>query len=94
MIQAIQDHVIVRPIADEYEGLIVRPESAKRPASQHGEVVAVGPGRRSKKRGLLIPVGVQVGDRVLVARYKGTDIAIDGQRLRILRESEVLGVVE
>ena len=85
MIQAIQDQVIVRPIADEYEGLLVLPENAKRPAPQRGVVVAVGPGRRSK-RGALIPVGVQVGEQVLVDRYRGTDVAIDGERLRILRE--------
>ena len=49
---------------------------------------------RRSKRGKLVPVGVKIGDYVLVEKYKGTDIAIDGERLRVLRESEILGVVE
>jgi chaperonin GroES len=93
MVKVISDLVMVKPITEEDLGLIVRPENAKRPAPQRGVVVAVGPGRRSK-RGKLVPLGVKIGDYVVVEKYRGTDISVDGQRLRILREHEILAVLE
>lgn len=71
---------------------LVLPETAKE-KPQEGEVIAVGPGRRDDA-GNRVEMDVQVGDRVLYAKYGGTEVKIDGKKLLILKESDVLAVVE
>src|SRR6187397_2769035 len=90
----LQDRVLVRRIeADEKTaGGIIIPDTAKEKPSQ-GEVIAVGPGGRDDS-GKLIPVDVKVGDTVLFGKWSGTDVKIDGQELLIMKESDILGVIE
>ncbi|MDX1600931.1 MAG: co-chaperone GroES [Anaerolineales bacterium] len=88
------DRLIVKPIEQEETtpGGIVLPETAKeRP--QRAEVLAAGPGARDED-GERIPMDVSVGDTVLFAKYSGTEIKIDGDEVLILRESDVLALVE
>lgn len=72
-------------------GGIVLPETAKE-KPQQGKVLAVGPGDRNDK-GERIPLDVKAGDVVLFAKYSGTEVKIDGKKLLILRESDILGIV-
>lgn len=86
--------VVVEPIEQEdiTAGGIVLPESAKE-KPQKGKVLSVGPGDRNEK-GDRIPMDIKVGDTVLYAKYGGTEIKVDGSKLLILRESDVLAIVE
>ncbi len=88
------DRLIVKPIEQEETtpGGIVLPETAKE-KPQKGEVMAVGPGARDED-GDRIPMDVSVGDRVLFAKYSGTEFKVDGDKVLILRESDVLALVE
>jgi len=88
------NRVVVEPIEQEEmtPGGIVLPETAKE-KPQQGKVLAVGPGERDEK-GHRIPLDVKVGDRVLFAKYAGTEVKIDGKKLLILRESDILAVIE
>jgi chaperonin GroES len=90
----LHDRVLVRRIqADEKTaGGIIIPDTAKEKPSQ-GEVIAVGPGGRDET-GKLIPIDIKVGDRVLFGKWSGTEVKIDGEELLIMKESDVLGVVE
>ena len=91
--QPLADRLLVRRI-DEQEtvrGGIIIPDTAKE-KPQEGEVIAVGPGRLSDD-GKRIAVDVKKGDRILVGKYSGTDVKIDGTEYVILREEEVLGVL-
>ena len=90
----LHDRVLVRRIqADEKTaGGIIIPDTAKEKPSQ-GEVIAVGPGGRDDT-GKLIPIDIKVGDRVLFGKWSGTEVKIDGEELLIMKESDVLGVVE
>jgi chaperonin GroES len=91
MIKPLADRVVVRPIEREEttKGGIVIPDTAKeRP--QEGEVVAVGPGKYED--GKRVPMEVKVGDRVLFAKYGGTEIKIDGDEYLVLRESDILAI--
>ena len=72
-------------------GGIIIPDAAKEKPSQ-GEIVAVGPGGRDEA-GKLIPIDIQVGDRVLFGKWSGTEVKIDGQELLIMKESDVMGVL-
>ena len=93
-IRPIQDRIVIRPMAAEEKtaGGIIIPDSAKeRP--REGEVVAVGPGIRQEDGTLLAP-DVKKGDRVLYAKYYGIEVQIDGVEHLIMREDELLGVVE
>jgi len=88
MIKPLADRVVVKPIEREEttKGGIVIPDTAKeRP--QEGEVVAVGPGKFED--GKRIPMEVKVGDRVLFAKYGGTEVKIDGEEYLVLRESDI-----
>ena len=78
--------------AEKTAGGLFIPDSAKE-KPQEGEVVAVGQGKRNEA-GTLIALDVKVGDRILFGKYSGSDIKIDGQELLIMREDEVLGVIE
>jgi chaperonin GroES len=93
-IRPLQDRVIIRRIEDKEErsaGGIIIPDTAKE-KPQEGKVVAVGPGRRDD--GKLIAPDVKAGDRVLFGKYSGSEIKIDGEEHLILREEDILGVVE
>lgn len=89
------DRIVVRPFEGEEKtstGLYL-PETAKE-KPQQGEVLAAGPGRFDDEGEKRIPLDVKVGDKVLFARYGGTEIKLDGEKLLILKESDILAVVE
>ena len=89
----LHDRVVVKRIDAEEKtaGGIIIPDTAKEKPSQ-GEVIAVGPGGRDES-GKLIPIDVQVGDRVLFGKWSGTEVKIDGEDYVILKEDEVLGII-
>jgi chaperonin GroES len=86
--------VIVEPVEQEEmtAGGIILPETAKE-KPQEGKILAAGPGDRDDD-GKRIPMEVKVGDKVLYAKYSGTEVKVDGKKLLILRESDILAVVE
>jgi chaperonin GroES len=86
--------VVVEPIEQEEmtAGGIVLPDTAKE-KPQRGKVLSVGPGDRDDK-GNYVPMDVKTGDTVLFAKYAGTEIKIDGKKLLILRESDLLAIIE
>ena len=86
--------VIVEPIEQEEmtAGGIILPETAKE-KPQEGKILATGPGDR-KEDGERVPMEVQIGDKVLYAKYSGTEVKTDGKKLLILRESDILAMVE
>ncbi len=86
--------VIVEPIEQEdiTAGGIILPETAKE-KPQEGKILAAGPGERDED-GKRVPLEVKVGDRVLYAKYSGTEVKVDGKKLLILRESDILAIVE
>ena len=92
-IKPLGDRVVVEPIEQEEVtvGGIVLPETAKE-KPQQGIVLAAGPGGRDED-GNYIPMDVKVGDKVLYAKYSGTEFKTDGKKLLILRESDILGIV-
>jgi len=89
------DRVVVKPLEEEErtKGGIVLPDTAKE-KPQHGEVIAVGPGEWDKDGKKRIPLDVKPGDRVLYAKYAGTEVKTDDGDLLILRASDVLAIVE
>jgi chaperonin GroES len=90
----LHDRVVVKRIESDTKtagGLII-PDSAKE-KPQEGEVIAVGEGAR-KDSGELIPMSVKAGDRILFGKWSGTEVKIDGQDLLIMKESDILGVIE
>jgi chaperonin GroES len=90
----LHDRVVVRRIEAEEKtaGGIIIPDTAKE-KPQEGEVVAVGPGARDES-GKLAALDVKAGDRVLFGKWSGTEVRIDGQDLLIMKESDIMGVVE
>ncbi len=90
----LHDRVLVRRVEAEEKtaGGIIIPDTAKE-KPQEGEVVAVGPGGRDES-GKLTPLDVKVGDRILFGKWSGTEVKIDGQDLLIMKESDVMGVIE
>ena len=90
----LHDRVLVRRVEENAKtpGGIIIPDTAKE-KPQEGEIIAVGPGLRSED-GKLTPLDVRVGDRILFGKWSGTDVKIDGEELVILKESDLLGVVE
>ena len=88
------DRVLVKRVEEEQKtkGGIIIPDTAKE-KPQEGEVVAVGPGARDDS-GKIQPLDVKAGDRILFGKWSGTEVKIDGQDLLIMKESDVLGVVE
>ncbi|MGY2807771.1 co-chaperone GroES [Bradyrhizobium sp. USDA 4506] len=89
----LHDGVVVKRIEAEEKtaGGVIVPDSAKEKPSQ-GEVIAVGPGGRDES-GKLIPIDLQVGDRVLFGKWSGTEVKIDGKELLIMKESDIMGVL-
>jgi|SRR5579863_1326602 len=93
-IRPLFDRLVVKRIEEQEtrrSGIII-PDSAKE-KPQEAEVIAVGPGKRLEN-GTLVPVDVKVGDRILFGKYSSSDVQVDGQEYLIMREDEVLGVVE
>jgi len=93
-LQPLEDRIVVKPgDAEEMtvSGLVI-PDTAKE-KPQQGEVLAVGPGRRSEHSGELIPVDVSVGDVVLYSKYGGTEVTVDGDDLLVLSSRDVLAKV-
>jgi len=93
-LKPLADRLVVKPLEEEEvtPSGIVLPETAKE-KPQKGEVMAVGPGARDDE-GKRIQMDVAVGNKVLFAKYSGTEIKMDGQKLLILRESDILAVLE
>ena len=89
----LHDRVVVERIEAEEKsvGGIIIPDTAKE-KPQQGEVIAVGPGGRDEA-GKLIPIDVQVGDRVLFGKWSGTEVKIDGDEYLIMKESDIMGVL-
>ena len=90
----LHDRVVVRRIEAEEKsaGGIIIPDTAKE-KPQQGEVVAVGPGGRDDT-GKLIPIDLKEGDRVLFGKWSGTEVKIDGQELLIMKESDIMGIID
>jgi chaperonin GroES len=90
----LHDRIVVRRIeeGETTRGGIIIPDSAK-DKPQEGEVVSVGKGK-SNEEGKTFPLDVKAGDRILFGKYSGTDIKIDGEEFLIMREEEVLGILE
>jgi chaperonin GroES len=90
----LHDRVVVRRLEQEEKtaGGIIIPDTAKE-KPQEGEVVAVGPGARDE-HGKLQPLELKAGDRVLFGKWSGTEVKIDGAELMIMKESDVMGVIE
>jgi len=86
------DRVVIKATeeAEQMRGGLYIPDTAKE-KPQQGEIIAVGPGRYED--GKLVPMGVKVGDKVLYGKYSGTEVTLDGENYLILRETDVLAVV-
>lgn len=93
-IRPLQDRVIVRRLEEETKtasGLYI-PETAKE-KPQRGEIIAAGPGKRSED-GKVSPLDVKVGDLILFSKYAGTEIKVEGVEYMIMREDDIVGVIE
>ncbi|MDG4884190.1 MULTISPECIES: co-chaperone GroES [unclassified Mesorhizobium] len=90
----LHDRVLVRRVEAEEKtaGGIIIPDTAKE-KPQQGEIIAVGPGARDES-GKLVALDVKVGDRILFGKWTGTEIKLDGEDLLIMKESDVMGVIE
>ena len=93
-VRPLHDRIIVQRIEEGEQkiGGIIIPDTAKEKPMQ-GEILAVGPGARTED-GDLIPLGVAVGDRVLFGKWSGTEVKLDGDDLLIMKESDIMGVLE
>jgi chaperonin GroES len=90
----LHDRVVVRRVENETKsagGIIIPDTAAEKP--QQGEVIAVGPGARDEA-GKLVPIDLKKGDKVLFGKWSGTEVKINGQELLIMKESDVMGVLE
>ncbi|MGH9189355.1 MAG: co-chaperone GroES [Acidimicrobiales bacterium] len=93
-LKPLDDRIVVRPSEAEQttvSGLVI-PDTAKE-KPQQGEVLAVGPGRRSEQSGEIIPLDVKVGDTVVYSKYGGTEITVEGEDVLILTSRDVLATV-
>jgi chaperonin GroES len=90
----LHDRVVVKRIEqeDKTKGGIIIPDTAKE-KPQEGEVIAVGPGGRNED-GEIVPLDVKAGDRVLFGKWSGTEVKIDGEELLIMKESDLLGILD
>ncbi len=90
----LHDRVVVRRLDQEERtaGGIIIPDTAKE-KPQQGEVIAVGPGARNEK-GEIVALDVKVGDRILFGKWSGTEVKIDGDELLIMKESDIMGVLD
>ena len=90
----LQDRVVLRRVTPEEKsagGIIIPDTVQEKP--QEGEVVAVGPGARNEQ-GAIVPLEVKPGDRVLFGKWSGTEVKLDGEELLIMKESDIMGIVE
>jgi chaperonin GroES len=90
----LHDRVVVRRVEEDETttGGIIIPDTAKEKPMQ-GEILAVGPGARNDK-GEIVPLDVKAGDRVLFGKWSGNEVTIDGEELAIMKESDIMGVLE
>jgi len=90
----LHDRIVIRRVEEEgkTKGGIIIPDNAKE-KPQEGEVIAVGPGARDEK-GQLVPLDVKAGDRVLFGKWSGSEVKIDAEELLIMKESDIMGVIE
>ena len=90
----LHDRILIKRIEEKesVKGGIIIPDTAKE-KPQEGEVVAVGPGGRDET-GKLIPLDVKKGDKILFGKWSGTEVKIDGQELLIMKESDIMGVID
>lgn len=90
----LHDRVVVRRVAEteKTKGGIIIPDTAKEKPME-GEIVAVGPGARDEN-GQLVALDVKAGDRVLFGKWSGTEVTIDGEELLIMKESDIMGVID
>ncbi len=90
----LHDRVLVRRIEEENKtaGGIIIPDTAKE-KPQQGEILATGPGARDET-GKLVPLDVKVGDKVLFGKWSGSEVTLDGEELLIMKESDILGIIE
>ena len=93
-VRPLHDRVVIKRIEEQetVRGGIIIPDSAKE-KPQEAEVVAVGTGKRNEA-GQVFPLEVKAGDRILFGKYSGTEIKLDGDEFLILREDEILGIIE
>ncbi len=93
-VKPLYDRLLARRVeeGEQIKGGIIIPDSAKE-KPQEAEIIAVGNGKRLDD-GKIVPLDVKAGDKVLIGKYSGTDITVEGEELIILREDEVLGVLE
>ena len=94
-LQPLEDRIVVRPSESEAttaSGLVI-PDTAKE-KPQQGDVLAIGPGRRSDNTGEIVPMDVAVGDTVVYSKYGGTEITVEGEDLLILNARDVLALVK
>jgi chaperonin GroES len=93
-VRPLHDRVVIKRIEEQetVRGGIIIPDSAKE-KPQEAEVVAVGSGKRNEA-GQVFPLEVKAGDRILFGKYSGTEIKLDGEEYLILREDEILGIIE
>lgn len=93
-VRPLHDRILIKRIEEQetVKGGIIIPDTAKE-KPQEGEVIAVGTGRKTEE-GKVVPLDVKAGDRILFGKYSGTEIKINDQEYLILKEDEVLGVIE
>ena len=93
-IRPLQDRVIVKRLEEEQKtsGGIIIPDTAKE-KPQKGEIIAAGPGKRNED-GKVQPLDIKAGDKVLFSKYAGTEIKVEGDELLIMREDDIMGVIE
>lgn len=90
----LHDRVVVRRLTAEEKtsGGIIIPDTAKEKPME-GEIVAVGPGARNEQ-GQLVPLDVKAGDKILFGKWSGTEVKLDGEELLIMKESDIMGIIE
>jgi chaperonin GroES len=93
-IRPLQDRIVVKRLAEEEKtkGGIIIPDAAKEKPME-GEIVSVGPGARDEN-GKLVPLDVKAGDRILFGKWSGTEVKLDGEELLIMKESDIMGILE
>ena len=93
-VKPLHDRILIKRVEEKetVKGGIIIPDTAKE-KPQEGEVIAVGGGKKTEE-GKVIPLDVKAGDRILFGKYSGTEIKVDEQELLIIREDEVLGILE
>ena len=93
-LRPLHDRVIVKRLDNERttaSGIVIPESAAEKP--DQGEVLAVGPGKKTED-GKVIPVDLKVGDKVLFGKYSGTEVKVDGQELLVMREEDLIAVIE